>query len=643
MFHPDSTAPLAMLLKALPDICYPDPKRNNSFVHIRPIEVFQHFSLPVNDMLESAILLDIIRGTAPSDEDQAAFILKGWSTEVHLALKKTIPEIDYTPLFYPLPRSIHPSLPYNPVSAFHVRNIFQRFKARLMAEPRYFYPRATHKNMSRSTRRDYEQQIGGNLEILKGKDNIFGQDDWQRVYHDTGIQLEGEVEMRQKWYPSGAKPRTYFAMGGTCYRDSRFLQDFFTELVNLFPSTNHITRLQPERLQVPNDGIWSFKVYDLSSFTSNMAQQREFCRVLSEFMRGVTVILVDERYGPTECDLGQLLDDYNATCVNHPTLSFERTPDELGWSHIREIQHLTASLLGIFGNLMSCTLAHFLTLTPAIDDPVQTDETAGDDGLAPDHPVTSILLHQCISFVGEYAIEKTYNSRDEGAVCLKRPLVQWEGGLLHGQNVVPPTLINAISYLSGRTPDSRFVIYGLEEMSLRDRVSVVGVDLMRFLSQCHKKCRQEQLHSITDVYEGFCRLRDRLCNPYNNASTRRVVESATWPLHPGKYDFFNAGDPFFVWASVHIETFEIPLCDHWDIEARQLRYAGDVVKGNSTRRLVLLERLGYLEKRDLVKTLVGVNAASGWYRWYNFRRSFAPVVYEYTCIKDVPVCFLFDE
>lgn len=605
---------------------------------IPPIDFFQRLSVSPGDVLESAILLDILRGAPPSHHDQDMFRIKGWRTEIMLSEDSKRPDIDFFPLFYDLRRSIHPSLPYNEQTAFYVRRRFQQFRDRLIRHPPTFFARATHKNMSRSTRRHYEETFGGNLCVLDR--GIFGQDDWQRIYHETGVQLEGEVEMRQKWYPSGAKPRTYFAMGGTCYRDSRFLQGFFTDLVNIFPSTNHITRLMPQLLRTTGDDD-AFFIYDLSSFTSNMRQQKSFCTALAEFFRGVVVIVVDEFSGPRETDLGLLLDQYNETCVYGPQLSYERSPVSMGWSSVTSHKHGVASLLGIFGNLMTCTLGHFLILTPALDDPQLEDETAGDDGLVRTNPTVHPLVLSCIGFVGEFAEDKCYMSTERGSVCLKRPIWQEGQSLVHGKNVIPPTLMTAITYLSGENCDSRFEVYGLDDLTLRERVSIVGVDLLRFLRSAYNTCSREYQGRLSEVVRGFTRLREKICNPTQNRQVATEIAKSVWPIDPGEYDFFGGEEPFLVYAKTHITSFEMPETDVRPIVPSELRFCGDECIGNLDQRLVLLERLGYLVKEERRCLLVGDRAVWAWYVWFNERSRLPSAVYTLRCIKDIPECFVF--
>jgi len=466
--------------------------------------------------------------------------------------------------------------------------------------------------------------------------DIFGQDDWQRVYHDTGVKLGGVVEMRQRWTPAVAKPRTYFAMGGACYQDSRFLQDFFTELVNLFPATNHITRLRPTRLRLsitaPDD---HYMVYDLSSFTSNMIQQQEFLRSLTEFFRGVPVIIVDERDGPLEVDLGDLLDTYCQTCVIGPELSYERCCF-VDLATIESTRHARASLLGIFGNLMTCTLAHYLIMSPSV---TEEDEIniAGDDGLVLNTLLKQYLIGGCIDLVGTCAPDKTMGSQELGAVCLKRPLSEDRPSLQLANNVVPPSMAMVLSYFMGTSPEPRYQIYGMEDLTLKERIGVVGKDLMRFLESCFRNgVSMEDAREVFGGYQGICK---KVLGIFPQAG-HLGEQGYIWPVDPAKYDYYSV-PPLTIYAYAFCESLEFKQREVVD-PSGTLMFSGDESIRNSSRRLVLLERLGYVEKDPITLHLVGIQCVLMWLSLQGAKHV-SPVVYKYVCIKDIPAQFIYED
>jgi hypothetical protein len=597
-------------------------------------EVFRYAEVDPTDPLSSAIILDIIRCSDLDDfvvEDARA---KGWVTEMKLAVTKTIPECNFFPFFFPraFSDSIHESLPIRPDLCKRIHARFHQFRTQITGN--WYYPRATHKNMSRSTRRDFEQNFRTSLDGYP----VFGQDDWQRVYHETGYQIDGVCELRQKWYTHGMKPRTYVAMGGLAYRDCRFLQDFFTDLVNAFPATNHITRLQPNRLFLswddPND---HYRIYDLSSFTSNCKEQKKFISALKEFFRGCLIVIVDERLGPLECDLGDLLDRYEETCIHEPLLSFERSFKNEYGPESDPVGHARASMLGIFGNLMTCTLAHYLLVAPCVEGDMEIN-IAGDDGLVLETLLNRYHLDAAIGLVGDCAEDKTMRSDDVSAVCLKRPLAEERPTLVLGYNIIPPNLATTVSQLLGRPCNSRFEFSDLEDKSVVDRLDVLGKDLLRFLEACYAQGIDE--YRADEVCKGFKKLASSILK-FTPVSGPLSQLHYVWPLSPRDYSFYTIS-PITVYAWLFCTGLSFHKRQLESVSSSDLRWSGDVATGNSDRRLVLLERLGYVEKTPYLETLNGYESCA---RWLTMQKApfFEPVLYQYLCCKDIPSSFIYDE
>lgn len=561
-----------------------------------------------------------------------SFIDKGWATEIRLVESWKLPQCDFYSFFHPeSERPIHHTLPYNPKSAYLIFNTFDKFKESMIQNKPTFYPRHTHKNMSRSTRLHFEEVFDVSLDDIP----IFGQDDWMRVYHEIGLALDGDVEMRQKWYPSQAKPRTYFAMGGKTYRFSRHLQDFFGKLVDAFPPTNHITRLRPERLRLMDEDE-HYLIYDLSSFTSNCTEQRSFMNNLAEFMSGVEVNIWDEHVGLLQVDLGDLLRDYNIHCVDAPVVSMERVPERIR-SHDVPVEHGSASMLGIFGNLMTCTLTHFLILSTLIE-MFDRINVAGDDGLVPMLEGEEMMFENAISLVGVCAPEKTMLSSDEGAVHLKRPISEAFPFLLHGENFVPPNIAVAATYLSGEDVDPRYQYLGVDEIPLGERISIVGKDLLRFLQSVYN--RREtitvDLEDVFRVFRGFRSLVAKIIGIVPAARQWSPRElNYVWPVDPSQYDFLSS-DPTMVYCvcccSDITEVFELDVCT---VDIVDFRFSGDVFISNSSKHLSFLETLGFLEKTERRIHLEYAEAVHHLYRRFSRART-PPVVYDYCVVKDIP-------
>lgn len=630
IFDRNDDSTLSNLIRQHPPVAY---ELHGRMVTSNLLDFFPNLDIAPLDPLTSSIILDILRCTDLPEFEIDMARLNGWSTEIRLAETPGRPSVNFIPFLFNSDALIHPDVPHNPRMLRKIRYRFERFKRHLINSPPTFYPRATHKNMSRSTRREFERTFNADISDFV----IFGQDDWQRVYHETGVALGGVVEMRQKWYPSGAKPRTYFAMGGYCYQHCRFLQDFFTDLVNIFPATNHITRLRPSRLRISmmdeNDPS-HYRIYDLSSFTSNMAEQKSFVAALIEFFWDIEVVIVDEISGPVPVLLSELLQEYYDTCVDNPILSYERAAVE-GLMITDDRNHARASLLGVFGNLMTCTLAHYLLVAPCLDEEDE-DNTAGDDGLVLETLMNRYCLDAAISLVGDCADDKTMRSNELGAVCLKRPLTE-DPPLLHlGYAITPPNLATTLSYLFGSPFDKRFEFHGLEDLRSEDRLSIVGKDLMRFLESCFVWGVSSE--DASSVYRGFRRLVHKVTGKLP-ISAPLATSRYVWPIDPAEY-LWSSISPLACYAQTFCCVLDFHVRLEEPINYRDLRFAGDEVIGNSDQRLVLLERLGYLDKTARVETLSGSDSVR---RWLDMQKSqyYEPVLYTYVCLKDVPESLLF--
>jgi len=603
-------------------------------------EIFGIIGLSPDDPLQSAILLDILRGCPATDQDISAFRTVGWIKEIDLSHTPNTSNIDFSYFFNlnSYAPSPHPHIPENQLARIKIANVFRQLREFLYEFQPLYYARYTHKNMSRSTRRAYEQSTKESLSDTP----IFGQDDWIRHYHNTGEMLEGSIEMRQKWYPSNAKPRTYFAQGGTCYGASRFLQDFFTLLVNSFPSTNHISRLQPYRLRVPvfNNEQSHYLIYDLTSFTSNMQAQRNFCQALQDYFQDVPITVFDERYGVLTYTLGELLADYNEHCVFSPILNQERVPEDLQ-TDSDDYPHECASMLGIYGNLMTCTVAHFLIVSQNVEDPFKDNNTAGDDGAIAYFLFTFYACLLSIGLVGAFAMDKTFRSNESGAIALKRPLEEiidpsGKISLAQKDNIVPPNLVVAISYCLGYELDPRYqLFYGDEVDHISDRISVVGKDLMRFLDSCYQSGYSDPL--VLEVYRGFQSLVEQITGIFPSPGRTIEGKDIMWPVDPNTYAFL-VHDPFLVYCTLTLEYAEV-------FEKRlllpyirnSLEKSGDVVECNSEPWLKHMTMLGYLEKEKVEMWKFGMDAINHLYLIFRKKSVLDPVVSRYTVLKDLPI------
>ncbi|QMP84026.1 hypothetical protein [Rhizoctonia solani ambivirus 2] len=462
---------------------------------------------------------------------------------------------------------------------------------------------------------------------------------WLKLYHDTGEMLEGESEMRIKWYPSGAKPRTYYAMGGTHYADSMYLQDAFTNLVNENQMTHHVHRLRPQAVRLKHGQ--HLKIYDFTSFTSRMAVQKTFMSRLCEFVRGYPFSYFDVRKGLVTEDFGDVLDRYTASCVVNPRLTYDRVSKKLKlWSTDTHPRQYTASMLGIFGNLMSCTFEHAAIMGQCIEDETQGG-VAGDDGhLAEDeHNEHYIRCSACA--IGVYEESKCFNTLEPPCISLKRPITQVPDStiLIAGQMPIPPSFHLLKRLLQPSLFDARYVSF--DEPSRSQLVSMTGRALFRFLRSCY--FQREMLSDQSLAYAlGFANVitfavreldekfdistegRLPACNPSHHYFWPTIAESVEeFRLHDPARSLVNR------WYNGHITA---SIRGRVNNESR-LRFIGDSCTSNSTKWISLMVTLGYIES-DLARTVLF--DMQGYLYLVRYLTDPEPIMYSFSVVKDIP-------
>jgi hypothetical protein len=577
------------------------------------------------------ILLDLLRGVPFRDAtelDRASSA--SWSSEISLCEKQSSPdeELSYDVFFSSdhIGTSLHPQLPPIPLEFLNVlRRRFRMFRASLVDKT--VFSRYTHKNMSRSTRRDAESQ-GIDLQDVP----IFGQDDWIRHYHRTGVRLEGVCEMRQRFYPSSAKPRTYFAMGGTVYHHCRFLSDILIDLVDILLPTNRRWKLNVDRLEpmdydhVPPE---YYQVYDLSSFTSNFTNQRPLIRSLQKFFEGVPVQVIDEYHGPTYRDLGEMLSDYGDFCSEYPVVSYERC----GYPDDATFPHGSGSLLGIFGNMSLATLAHCLIMF-TVNPSESTLDIAGDDAILRTDGANSADFWKAVSLVGHCAVDKTFESTEDSCVFLKRPLLTQNNRLTLAHAIIPPCVASTFLNLSDDHTDPRYRTFP-SYRNKRDRISVVGSDLLRFLSSGYIR-KVGDVESMSRVYEGFSRLVHHHLNVWPMMSLPCSELGYFWPAHPESYDF-DSIHPYHMLLIYQGARQQSVTRHERVLDDVHLFLEGQTFVGNMTKGRKLAETLGYLDCQEEKVELEGADLMHYWLAMYNVTVTpLPPAVYVFRVMEDPP-------
>jgi hypothetical protein len=598
------------------------------------IQDFRDIQSPVG----AAIILDLARGLPLNDRDMAAAQKKGWGKEVSiLETDAPEPKVNWRCFFREecADESCLPELDFHKsvrASNLRIQQAMRNWRDRVSQG--LFYPRMTFKSMSRDTVRDYERFTGEDWDAENNP--IFSQIDWQRFRMNTGYKIGGCMELRQVWYTSQAKPRTYAANGGDAYGESQFLQDPFTDLVNSLIMCNHKSRLRPGRLRLKQDQ-W-LRVYDLEAFTSRMHEQKNMLNEMSLFCSGWPITVFDVYDGVTTFDLGELIWKYNQVCNYHIRTSYERI-DPIFSGFIG--RHCYASLLGIFGNLMTCTMGHTMVMDQVWGDDDSLN-VAGDDGAIPEDESVTKIIDACSEAVGLDEPSKRFRSDEAGAICLKRPIYQFGTVLEQGYMIIPPTMTKLAHVLYGYE-DPRYAFHD-EFMDLKDRYNVAGKEVMRFLRSAYLACEALSTQEKRDVLS-YTRAISELFQIDNSIGCLPSCGNGAffWPSYLQDLTFDSEVDNYFV-VDPLVRTIEnnftgsaeIPMCDK-SMRVDDLSrcgFAGMYFKSTGSKHLKLLRQLGFLESEIVTVRVEGFDALE---KLRNVLEHDTDVVYEFHVVEDIPI------
>lgn len=210
--------------------------------------------------------------------------------------------------------------------------------------------------------------------VLRRPRSIRTTRDIEEVYYRSGWKLDGVTEMRSAWKGNDLKPRVYYARGGSQHFASSIIQGIFNALVDSLPNTNRRNRFNLYDLDMMTPDM-TLMIYDYSSFTSTLHEIRNFTSKLAEFLRGTTITVIDSHTGPCERDLGDILDEYNQIC----NMSAEFDASELLGITDAILEH-NCGMLGVPGNISSCTLLHGIHLALILDS-LSRGKVIGDDAI----------------------------------------------------------------------------------------------------------------------------------------------------------------------------------------------------------------------------------------------------------------------
>lgn len=305
----------------------------------------------------------------------------------------------------------------------------------------------------------------------------------EKVYSRFGIELAGETEMRCSWKYNTLKPRTYFAQGPTVYHKAKYIQAIFNELVDCNPVTHRRMRFNLPFGRMISDLDTLLLTYDYSAFTSRLTESTRFIEALADFMSGTTVHVVDTFEGVQDVDVGDMIREYVQYAQNHPHVDLGRFEGLDGFYH-------RCGLLGVPGNISSCTLLHGLYLATLVGD-LTNCKCVGDDALVllrislQDQKELLSFIHK-VQRLGEvqrekfetwsYTVKHPYDSLWN--YC-KRPITRGYDHIIRGELCIVPS----VEVTLGITDDWHVPSPSME--SAVSRLLLFQKQLFRLLQKIH--------------------------------------------------------------------------------------------------------------------------------------------------------------
>lgn len=304
----------------------------------------------INNLCRSAPFLNISHTEMEYNKTES------WEKEILATTGPDRPQVlDYSVWFSddasdckrPLSPYVLPAPDHNLRIRASFNNWKKSFNGRLL-----FPQTSANQSVSRFTAAKYQYRVHD--QEIKLWDVRVSTSDLERYYSESGVWINGPCELRQAWKYNELTPRTYFSQGGTTFHSSKYIRQPINELTNAFPEVNFLSRFSFHDLALDDDT--TAYIYDYTSFTSLLAEQKYFLEALADFCDDTEVYLVDSYNGIIQTTLGQVFRDYNNVCNKKGEFTIQRYLEE----ELTPLRHEIASFLGIYGNIASCTTIHGL-------------------------------------------------------------------------------------------------------------------------------------------------------------------------------------------------------------------------------------------------------------------------------------------
>jgi hypothetical protein len=453
--------------------------------------------------------------------------------------------------------------------------------------------------------------------------------DLEQVYYRTGWRPEGEVEMRSAWKYNDLKPRVYYAQGPSCYNASLYIQPIFNALLDGFEVCHRILRFSDPSVSLEDAFLY---IYDYSSFTSSLTESTRFIFALADFFDDVDVEILDTREGWSYVSVGSLLRQYAQTCNVDPPFSVHRLLPSEGLCAIR---FHNCGMLGVPGNLASCTVLHAINLM-FLSGSMFASRCVGDDGMA----ISVLPRDEFVDGVcnmGDVAEEKTEMwSPDWGIVTdfradawhfTKRPIYRNFDKILRGELFIYPSLELVLQledeYHRSSLPTKDIVRHR--------KVNRQVLKLLQDVASNHQACTDEGLEillmTLANVYHtmGWSRSGQILRDPKDEGASvvigRMPTSKEELELDPYKRNCLEMVG----------QTITVPLMRYYDDPFFDPP-CSFIARGSAS--LSVLEAIGVIRTEKLLLEQITIEDDSLLYQVY--LKAQYMYSYEYSVLNDLP-------
>jgi len=517
-----------------------------------------------------------------------------------------------------------PNTPSNPSLATQIYEGF--LSAKTLLRNRIILPRTSDKTFCAKVAENISTTL---KDVYLDYREVKTIGDLERVYYDYGWCPEGVTEMRSAWKYNDLKPRVYYAQGPTVYTASKYVQSIFNTLLDCFEVCHRILRFSTPYVSLEDATLY---IYDYSSFTSMLHDSTRFIFWLADFFDDVPVRILDTREGLIDVSVGQLLRQYASVCNVYPEFTVHRLLPSEGLFAIR---FHNCGMLGVPGNLASCTILHAIQLMFAAGS-MRSVRCVGDDGLAIVRRGEEDNFLDQVNNCGVVAKEKAESWEEEDAVVVRGEKDSW-----HYTKRPIWRQYNHIQTLPALIFPSIELILELKDEYHRSALEGVPEYLR------HAKVAKQVFRLLSHVASSFQHVKDfDLLQEYLKMIRRRMK----WPQHGGirRIDGEDVlipcchiedkdelkRDPYAI-VLEEIEGQEIVLPAFYSYDEEVCNSVGYEFRHRSSGKISLLERLGLIEKLGMEKEVFLVTYIQSAYTMMRVKRDH-PVSYNYVVVTELP-------